>query len=831
MEYGTMEYEEEHEEQEDLMMDDEDEEDDHFDEEMMLEGSDSPSSVVAVSPHGTSSNSSTSPSLQVESPSARTESSTTTSSGVVEKRHICDICGKAFSYFSILESHKRSHTGEKPFKCHFCVKTFAQKATLQVHERTHTGERPYKCRYCDKTFAQYGTKTVHEKSAHLGIRNYKCPKCGKLLSSPSALYTHKKTHGDKTFRCEFCPKTFALKNYLKLHVKQVHEQNEKKHVCRYCNRGFAYAGSLQVHVRTHTGERPYVCRFCPKAFASQGNLQSHERTHTGERPYTCQYCQRTFIQKSQLTAHEATHLGQKNSINADHEMAGTASNREETGTYRCSFCHVVFPFASNLFIHLRKHKDKLYGNYCKACGETYPVAEALNGHMEHCAAYQSLVKTGIIRPPQMTNEDSESDGEIRREFSSLGVRSFPPPVNIYQQPPPQHQMQFSHLRGLPQISLGSSQPVQQSGQLNFGLPVSQPPQVFPHAAAPVQPLHYPSLELPPTDFGPLTGSKPPSFQPDQLGSSEALSAFHPPVSKSQQPMNSTEILNSFLPQIPPTNSNPQLSLSTSLLSTQLLLQQLQNPDQLNYLLQQNLLSLAASLPQQPQFYQAPSTAPPVPSAPAALSVVSNPPMDLASSPIQVLASAERDFHDVWIEYDTVVANNKHEPRHALIFVALLNDQFTFGGLPEMFYKRTSCAAFHTDLNIVERCHDDYFLLRADLINLKKVIFDKDSKFDTVCVEAAKKANDKIESLYKDKYNYVMRYENRVLMMYKPSRDHEKCIGTYDMDEDVFTCVRHNGTDNVPVLEESFLFNKFDKSFNRVVNTVEVYCRVPHTSYN
>ncbi|VDM41268.1 unnamed protein product [Toxocara canis] len=320
-----------------------------------------------------------------ESPQSSTASSTNTSGNIhphVEKRHICEICGKAFPYLSILESHKRCHTGEKPFNCHFCDKKFAQKATLQVHERTHTGERPYKCKYCEKTFAQYGTKTVHEKSAHLGIRNYKCPKCSKCLSSPSALYTHKKTHGEKTFLCDFCPKTFTLKNYLKLHVKQVHEQNERKHICAYCKKSFAYAGSLQVHVRTHTGERPYMCKYCPKAFASQGNLQSHERTHTGERPYSCTQCGRSFIQKSQLTAHEATHQYQP--------AASPDSTLKKQSDYVCKYCGKRYAYASSLYVHTRLHTGERPFRYkCNACDKSYAQKVGLKIHLEQCQQYIS----------------------------------------------------------------------------------------------------------------------------------------------------------------------------------------------------------------------------------------------------------------------------------------------------------------------------------------------------------------------------------------------------------------------------------------------------------
>eukprot|EP01084_Bolivina_argentea_P174813 302795_1 len=137
--------------------------------------------------------------------------------------HECKYCDQKFPAKSMLISHTRSHTKERPFQCFHCHKMFALKANLLNHldqctlhkevntnyyefpknasmnhqlyiqpikQQNNYGTHWYPCGQCSESFQYENDYQTHQIHVHACWTSFKCIKCNKLFTRRCNLHIH-----------------------------------------------------------------------------------------------------------------------------------------------------------------------------------------------------------------------------------------------------------------------------------------------------------------------------------------------------------------------------------------------------------------------------------------------------------------------------------------------------------------------------------------------------------------------------------------------------------------------------------------------------------------
>uniref|UniRef100_A0A3Q0RM97 Zinc finger and BTB domain containing 40 n=1 Tax=Amphilophus citrinellus TaxID=61819 RepID=A0A3Q0RM97_AMPCI len=161
--------------------------------------------------------------------------------------HKCPTCSKVFTSAALLDKHKATHTGTKPFRCDLCNKSYQQLSGLWYHNRTnhpdvfasHTRQLKtlVQCDVCFKFFPSAASLAKHQTTEHQGEDNtpsvVRCLYCKTVLGGDEEMQEHICTQhisqSSEAFSCPLCSLLCTSQMELQEHLISCHMETRQEH--------------------------------------------------------------------------------------------------------------------------------------------------------------------------------------------------------------------------------------------------------------------------------------------------------------------------------------------------------------------------------------------------------------------------------------------------------------------------------------------------------------------------------------------------------------------------------------------------------------------------
>jgi len=251
-------------------------------------------------------------------------------------------------------AHKKVEKHRKSFVCLFCRKTCLDRGKYSAHiKKLHAGEA-FRCKNlrCCTFFKSEEDRQKHDEEKH--AENYCCALCDYKAPNRCRIMNHLKlNHFPKEVKCPKCPKLFANKAALSVHLLSWHESKK----CPHCNQTKSY---LDSHLVTT------ICPICSQTFPCKKLFSDHKHKDA-KVVHECLECGEKFKIGSSLKYH----------INLRHKFG------KKWDGYKCKYCKNLFRDLNYLRSHQQSEHFDLMEHKCEICGEPFDLKEKMLRHVSN----------------------------------------------------------------------------------------------------------------------------------------------------------------------------------------------------------------------------------------------------------------------------------------------------------------------------------------------------------------------------------------------------------------------------------------------------------------